>query len=598
MNRIVTQTRQGDSVSTDRLRPIQIQDCSSYPLDERPSEAQCRLLVPRLEIVAAVARFGRRAAQRSALLIGALTCLVGAAQPASAALVEVDLGGVPQADGPATLDTHSGLIWLDLHTQAGVSYDAAEGYLGFRHATEPEVRFLLEQYAELSSDSCTAGPIGLGGEYVFSGGCTGAFGLPGTVIVLWQEGVFDDANPSDGVGTANLFADQWAPTACDCDRTLSIEPNGSSILGLPMLSSTPAAGHWMVKPFTMCMNGVDDDADGLVDTLDPDCTDAADNSEYHLSGGDILAVSYELPPALYRVDPVSGLQTELMSLDAPWGVAMGSGGEVFVTETGLDSILELDTLDGGVRIVSIDGALSFPRGLMVEADGQLLLADGDAQEVLRIDRVTGSQTGITTGGTCNAILQPRVLEPSPTPGNVAFVTDGTTGHVYEIVLDNVCAQRSNGLAITNPWGLLLEDDGQFLVSDGTSQSVVRFNPTLFTETPLYSGTWNFNTPRDMVREADGNVLLADYLGASLYRLDVDTGGISTLSSGPRYTGVTVVPGLPESSPSVPALPVGGLLALAGVLGATAIQRMRTAESQVSSAGRRVRRLRRRFMSRS
>jgi DNA-binding beta-propeller fold protein YncE len=256
----------------------------------------------------------------------------------------------------------------------------------------------------------------------------------------------------------------------------------------------------------------DDDADGLTDALDPDCATADDDSEYHLSSGDILAVSYELPAALYRVDPASGARTTLMSieLDTPWGVATGPAGQVFVSDAGSEAILELDPSDGSVRVVSSWGALDFPRGLMDESDGKILVADRDAQEVFRIDPVTGSQTGITTGGTCDAILEPRVLEPSSSPGNVAYVTDGSNGHVYEIVLDNLCAQRSNGIAITNPWGLVVEDDGHLLVVDSTSKEVVRFNPSVLTETELHTSMWNFNVPRGMTFEADGKLLLADY----------------------------------------------------------------------------------------
>lgn len=126
----------------------------------------------------------------------------------------------------------------------------------------------------------------------------------------------------------------------------------------------------------------DDDADGLTDALDPDCATADDDSEYHLSSGDILAVSYELPAALYRVDPASGARTTLMSieLDTPWGVATGPAGQVFVSDAGSEAILELDPSDGSVRVVSSRGALDFPRGLMDESDGKILVADVETRK--------------------------------------------------------------------------------------------------------------------------------------------------------------------------------------------------------------------------
>lgn len=527
-------------------------------------------------------RQGGLHAFRSLILFG-LVPLALVTSPVSAQLVEVDLNGVPQVGGPAALDTYWGLIWLELSTLETSDYDTAEGYMGFRHATEFEVTDLFLWSFSPAGCNVTIPLI------------TDAILLLPACILFPDEmkgvtyAVYDDGDPADGVGVGSLAQDVGEFCEAECSTSVLVMPNGVLPTGQGFATRTDPAPHWMVKSLwtPQCSNGTDDDADGLIDTADPDCANASDNSEYHLSEGDILAVSYELPPALYRVDPATGTRTYLMgpSLEVPWGVAIGPAGEIYVSDAGLDAILELDPLDGNVRVVSSGGGLDFPRGLVVEADGNLLVADGGAQAVFRIDPVTGVATDITTSCAGDPILEPRVLELGTDPSTIAYVTDGATGQVYEIVtstIDTVCGQVSGGTSIANSWGIAVEDDGQLLVIDTTTDEIVRLDPEFSTETPLHTVSWNFNVPRGMTFEADGKLLVADYLNKAIYRLDVDTGTQVALSTGPRFTDVAVVTVSVPPSTSVPVLPSWGLALLTCGLGAAALRRLRGKEPSVGS----------------
>jgi hypothetical protein len=83
------------------------------------------------------------------LVIGALGLLL-AVSPASAALIEVDL--FTQGDKLLTLDTSTGLEWLDLTATEDESYNSIIGGFGgfitsegFRYATEAEIAALWGQ---------------------------------------------------------------------------------------------------------------------------------------------------------------------------------------------------------------------------------------------------------------------------------------------------------------------------------------------------------------------------------------------------------------------------------------------------------------------
>ncbi len=89
-----------------------------------------------------------------ASLVGAFLLLAGGT--AGAALVEGDLA-VP-ADGLITLDTGTGLEWLDLTATLGMSYNGAEASSfvtsdGFRHATQAEVQVLFLTAGFLTVDN-------------------------------------------------------------------------------------------------------------------------------------------------------------------------------------------------------------------------------------------------------------------------------------------------------------------------------------------------------------------------------------------------------------------------------------------------------------
>jgi streptogramin lyase len=472
----------------------------------------------------------------SALLVGSLFMIAGLSTPARSSTLLIDTDASTYTVG----DTITVTVTLDLTSGEPSSTLLAE------IAWDPSIGSVVPGVTQPSQNPFLTSRSGLEPWVTDIGACT----TSSSCAVLDQynpegPGFSPDLMNENVIGTLEIQAD--APGFLD----LTLEQITFAIFPPPEFGANVLIAE--VVPVAQCINGVDDDGDGLLDTLDPDCVDSNDNSEYHVSPGDILAVSSRSPPALSRIDPVTGVRTQLMPLHEPRVLALGDGRKVYVADDTAEAIYELDLWDGRSRRVRTPEPYEFglepnivlgsPRGLLVESSGHILFSAGITDEVIRIDPATGEQTVITTGGTCD-LIQPSRLEHSPT--GVAYVTS-YDGHVYEIVLDNLCAQRSNGLSITGPLGLALEPDGQLLIGDNAIDQVVRFNPSTLSETPIHTGSWSFSTPFALALESDGKLLLADGTDNALYRLDVATGSQSTLSSGPRYFDVAVLPRLDVSA---------------------------------------------------
>jgi hypothetical protein len=220
----------------------------------------------------------------------------------------------------------------------------------------------------------------------------------------------------------------------------------------------PGCATGSEDPPPQCDDGVDNDGDGRSDLADGDCSLAADPSEWSLRPGDVLIADsgpFDDRPGgvsqLLRVDPVSGFQTalarprevsdatalallldgRLLGLDfsparvfeidpaspgvsliggcagRAWGFAEEAAGTLVFTDSERASVQRFDPVSGVQSTVSSFGSLVLPRGIQVEADGSLVVADGvTPPKVLRIAPDTGAQTVLSSGG---LLSQPRAL---------------------------------------------------------------------------------------------------------------------------------------------------------------------------------------------
>lgn len=127
--------------------------------------------------------------------------------------------------------------------------------------------------------------------------------------------------------------------------------------------------------------------------------------------GVLKSVAAACNPATASTDASDG------NLDAPWGVALGAAGELFVSDEGRDEIVAIDRTSGAASVFE-DANLDRPRGVAWLADGTSQFAD-----TLLVAN-NGDRTVVSTSGP-NTTRAAVYLHASPVDVEVA----GTTAYV-------------------------------------------------------------------------------------------------------------------------------------------------------------------------
>ena len=109
--------------------------------------------------------------------------------------------------------------------------------------------------------------------------------------------------------------------------------------------------------------------------------------------------------AIFRVDPVTGVQTTLTQGDQFYflqGLAVAptntpNFGDIYVTSVGNGStisskLIKVDPSTGVQTEITSGGDFNYPVGIAVEANGDILVVDAKAKKVIRVDPSTGVQT--------------------------------------------------------------------------------------------------------------------------------------------------------------------------------------------------------------
>ncbi len=90
---------------------------------------------------------------------------------------------------------------------------------------------------------------------------------------------------------------------------------------------------------------------------------------------------------------------------------------------------------------------------------------------------------------------------------------------------------SSPVLLTNPGGMAMDANGQLLVADYESDSVIRVNPSTGHLSTI-AGGGELMDPYDVVLGADGKIYAIGYSTPShLYRIDPATGGVKTIATG-------------------------------------------------------------------
>jgi sugar lactone lactonase YvrE len=186
------------------------------------------------------------------------------------------------------------------------------------------------------------------------------------------------------------------------------------------------------------------------------------------------------------------------------------------------SIFRLDAA-GNPTVFSAGGLLTNPRGIAFYALGNVYVANGTANNVIRI----------TADGLTQSVFASTGLS---TPNDLAFGPDGSlyvanpgsgTAGIQRYAADGTSLGRF-GEAVTGTRGLDFGADGLLYVTSNTNNNVLRYAADGSSTTPVATFAASPNSPREMTFAADGSFYVVQNTGNAVQRYTASGTLLSTL----------------------------------------------------------------------
>ena len=310
----------------------------------------------------------------------------------------------------------------------------------------------------------------------------------------------------------------------------------------------------------------------------------------------------------------TGLATQAY-LGSPWGVALDSSGNIYVSDIGLHRVRRIDAetgiittlagqdyffgggADGGDGEAAADAYLHTPSGLTVDAVGNVYIADSGNHRVRRIDAATGIITSVAGNGTNNdlgfggggfsgdggpatdAQLDSPEAATLDAAGNLYIAdtgndrirkVDATTGTITTIAGTGTYGYSGDGGPASNarlrsPQNVAIDAAGRLYITDSGNNRIRRIDTSGTITTVVGTGTAGdsgdggpataakLNGPRRVIVDAAGNLYITDTGNNRIRRVDATTGTITTIAGtgASGYSG----DGAPATTAEL-AIPVG------------------------------------------
>jgi sugar lactone lactonase YvrE len=282
-----------------------------------------------------------------------------------------------------------------------------------------------------------------------------------------------------------------------------------------------------------------------------------------------------------------GFNATAAFLSTPAGIALDSDGNLFISDEGNSRVRRVDATTGiittvaGNRLFGPTGdgglaretALDLPRGIALDRDDNLFISETLGHRIRRVDAATGiittvagirGESGFTEDGALavEAAIEFPLAVVFDGSGNLLFSdaterirkVDATTGIITTVVgIGERGLVGDGGLAteaaLNNPRGLLVDGDGNMLISDSGNSRVRKVDaPTGIITTVAGTGKVGFSGDGGPATEAavgtagialdsNGNLFIVHALANRIRRVDATTGIITTVAgSGPNGLG--------------------------------------------------------------
>lgn len=263
-------------------------------------------------------------------------------------------------------------------------------------------------------------------------------------------------------------------------------------------------------------------------------------------------------------------------LDHPAGLAVDAAGDLFIADSVNNRVRRVDATTGVITTAAGTGVAGFsgdagpatsaelyqPRGLAVDAKGNLFIADTYNSAVRRVDAVTGDITTVAGTGACGFSGDGGLATSAQLclPYDVAvsangdlFIADsqnnrvrqmyGATGVIFTMAGGGF-GTASGGSAFdarfSDPTGVAVGPTGDVFIADTGDATVWAVTGgIIFTEAGTgsvgFSGDGGKSTsaqlssPASMARDSAGNLFLADIGNNRVRRIDGTNGVITTVA---------------------------------------------------------------------
>ncbi|HEY3458647.1 MAG TPA: NHL repeat-containing protein [Bryobacteraceae bacterium] len=227
------------------------------------------------------------------------------------------------------------------------------------------------------------------------------------------------------------------------------------------------------------------------------------------------------------------------------GVAVSPVGDLYISDFANDNILKFSPAGVFQGILASGANVDVPLGLALGTGGDLFVASaGAVSNIARVDPNTGTVTNPSfTFGNALVLGGPQYLTFGPN----LTVTD-IAGHLFRF--DAVTGASISSGAFDNPVGVAFDSAGDLFMAQRISNNVLKFPagggaPSIVIPMGAFSGQ-----PADLAIGPDGLLYLA--ATNAIYRFDLNGVPVDSFGTGGRYLAFT---------PSVPE-PGTGLLLLA------------------------------------
>jgi len=213
------------------------------------------------------------------------------------------------------------------------------------------------------------------------------------------------------------------------------------------------------------------------------------------------------------------------ALDTPFGLSVDGPGNLFIADVVNNRIRRVDWLSGVITTVAGSAGQGFsgdggaatsatlfqPYGVVVDAGGNLFIADGNNNRIRRVDGASGVISTVAGTG------------PSGFLGDGGVATSANFNKPYVAAVDG-----SGNLFIADDWNHRIRRvDGQ----SGVTTTVAGTGTAGFSGDGGPATSAEFYAPQGVGVDGSGNLFIADTLNSLIRRVDGQSGVITTVAGG-------------------------------------------------------------------